>query len=31
RIGTIEELQAKFPAFLKSDAATAPWIPAVTQ
>ncbi|MCM2474988.1 sugar ABC transporter substrate-binding protein [Rhizobium sp. CG5] len=31
KIGTIEELQAKFPAFLKSDAATAPWIPTVTQ
>jgi simple sugar transport system substrate-binding protein len=28
-INTIEDLQAKFPAFLKSDAATAPWIPAV--
>jgi len=27
-ISTIEELQAKFPAFRKSDAATAPWIPA---
>jgi simple sugar transport system substrate-binding protein len=28
KIGTIEELAAKFPAFLKSDAATAAWIPA---
>ncbi|NEI73866.1 substrate-binding domain-containing protein [Rhizobium lusitanum] len=28
KIGTIEELQQKFPAFLKSDAATAAWIPA---
>jgi simple sugar transport system substrate-binding protein len=28
-IATIEDLQQKFPAFLKSDAATAPWIPAV--
>lgn len=28
-IGTIEDLQKKFPAFLKSDAATAAWIPAV--
>lgn len=28
KIGTIEELQQKFPAFLKSDAATASWIPA---
>jgi simple sugar transport system substrate-binding protein len=28
QIGTIEELQKKFPAFLKSDAATAAWIPA---
>jgi simple sugar transport system substrate-binding protein len=28
KIGTIEELQQKFPAFLKSDAATAEWIPA---
>ena len=27
-IGTIEELQEKFPAFRKSDAATASWIPA---
>ncbi|MDK4703974.1 substrate-binding domain-containing protein [Rhizobium sp. CNPSo 4062] len=27
KIGTIEELQQKFPAFLKSDAATAAWIP----
>lgn len=27
-IGTIEELQEKFPAFRKSDAATANWIPA---
>jgi simple sugar transport system substrate-binding protein len=27
-INTIEELQAKFPAFQKSDAATADWIPA---
>jgi simple sugar transport system substrate-binding protein len=27
-INTIEELQAKFPAFQKSDAATASWIPA---
>ncbi|MDG3576717.1 substrate-binding domain-containing protein [Rhizobium sp. YJ-22] len=30
-IGTIEELQQKFPAFLKSDAATAGWIPAPKQ
>jgi simple sugar transport system substrate-binding protein len=29
-IGTVEELQQKFPAFLKSDAATASWIPSVT-
>jgi simple sugar transport system substrate-binding protein len=29
-IGTIEELQQKFPAFLKSDAATASWIPSAT-
>ncbi|QRI64008.1 substrate-binding domain-containing protein [Shinella sp. PSBB067] len=28
-ISTIEELQQKFPAFLKSDAATASWIPAL--
>ncbi|MCP8894394.1 substrate-binding domain-containing protein [Shinella daejeonensis] len=28
-ISTIEELQQKFPAFLKSDAATADWIPAL--
>lgn len=28
KITTIEELQQKFPAFRKSDAATAPWIPA---
>ncbi|MFB9947599.1 substrate-binding domain-containing protein [Rhizobium puerariae] len=28
-IGTIEELQEKFPAFRESDAATADWIPAV--
>ncbi|MCZ2291540.1 MAG: substrate-binding domain-containing protein [Burkholderiales bacterium] len=28
KIGTIEELQKKFPAFQKSDAATAAWIPA---
>ena len=28
-ISTIEDLQQKFPAFLKSDAATASWIPAV--
>lgn len=27
-IGTIEDLQEKFPAFLESDAATADWIPA---
>ncbi len=27
-ISTIEELQQKFPTFRKSDAATAPWIPA---
>lgn len=27
-IATIEDLQKKFPAFQKSDAATAPWIPA---
>lgn len=30
KIGTIEDLQQKFPAFLKSDAATAEWIPSVT-
>ncbi|RWX81255.1 sugar ABC transporter substrate-binding protein [Neorhizobium lilium] len=30
-IGSIEELQQKFPAFLKSDAATATWIPAVAK
>jgi len=29
KITTIEDLQKKFPAFLKSDAATAPWIPTV--
>ncbi|OLP46309.1 substrate-binding domain-containing protein [Rhizobium oryziradicis] len=31
KIGSIEELQQKFPAFLKSDAATAAWIPAVAK
>jgi len=30
KISTIEDLQQKFPAFLKSDAATAEWIPSVT-
>lgn len=30
KIGTIEDLQKKFPAFLKSDAATAEWIPSAT-
>lgn len=30
-IGTIEELQQKFPAFQKSDAASAEWIPAAKQ
>ncbi|MNL62492.1 hypothetical protein D3C87_1865180 [compost metagenome] len=29
-IRTIEDLQEKFPAFRKSDAATAEWIPAAT-
>jgi simple sugar transport system substrate-binding protein len=28
RIGTIEDLASKIPAFRASDAATAPWIPA---
>jgi simple sugar transport system substrate-binding protein len=28
KIATIEDLQKKFPAFQKSDAATAAWIPA---
>ncbi|NSZ18489.1 substrate-binding domain-containing protein [Agrobacterium vitis] len=31
KIGSIEELQQKFPAFLKSDAATAAWIPSVAK
>lgn len=30
KIETIEDLQKKFPAFQKSDAATAPWIPAAS-
>jgi len=31
KIGSIEELQQKFPAFLKSDAATAAWIPSTVK
>lgn len=31
KIGSIEDLQQKFPAFLKSDAATAAWIPSTVK